>query len=86
LASCEEKVKPIDVTLLEEYKKMTKEKQVILNSVKEHLIPHIVRKKNSKEMFDVLVALYQSENINQKMLLNNKPGATWMSQIPTPDI
>ena len=29
-----------------------------------------------KDMFDVLVTLYQSENINQKTLMRNKLGAT----------
>ena len=31
-------------------------------------------------MFDALVTLYQSENINQKKLMRNKLGATQMSK------
>ena len=31
-------------------------------------------------MFDVLVTLYQSENINQKMLMRNNIGDTQMSK------
>ena len=33
-----------------------------------------------KDMFDVLVTLYQSENINQKTLMRNNLGATKMSK------
>jgi hypothetical protein len=36
------------------------------------LIPHISDKKTAKEMFNALVSLYQSENINRKMILQNK--------------
>ena len=60
-------------------KKMSKRKQVILNQTKDPLIPHIIRN-IGKEMFDVLVTLYQSENINQKMLMRSKLGATQMSK------
>ena len=59
----------IDAALLEEYNKMTsKAKQVILDSVKDRSIPHIVRKKTDKEMSNAEVSLYQSENTNWKML------------------
>jgi hypothetical protein len=65
---------------LEKYKKkMAKTKQVILNFVKDHLIPHIAENTTGKKMFDVLVTLYQSKNINQKMLLRNKLRVTQMS-------
>ena len=60
-------------------KNMSKKKQVILNQTKDPLIPHIIRN-IGKEMFDVLVTLYQSENINQKMLMRNNLGATQMSK------
>ena len=60
-------------------KKMSKRKKVILNLTKDPLIPYIIRN-IGKEMFDVLVTLYQSENINQKMLMRNKLGATQMSK------
>ena len=60
-------------------KNMSKRKQVILNLTKDPLIPHIIRN-IGKEMFDVLVTLYQSENINQKTLMRNKLGATQMSK------
>jgi len=45
---------------------------MIMDAIKDHLIPHISEKKTAKEMFDALVSLYQSENINRKMILWNK--------------
>jgi hypothetical protein len=49
-----------------------KAKRMILDAIKHHLIPHISKKKTAKEMIDALVSLYQSENINRKMILRNK--------------
>jgi hypothetical protein len=53
-------------------KKEVKSKRMIMDAIKDHLIPHISKKKMVKEMFDALVGLYQSENINMKMILHNK--------------
>jgi len=50
------------------------------------LIPYITRKTTGKEMFDALVTLYRSENINRKMLLSNKLKATRKSTKSTIDI
>jgi hypothetical protein len=57
-------------------KKEVKSKRVILDAVKNHLIPHVSEKKTAKEMFDALVSLYQSKNINRKMILRNKLRST----------
>jgi hypothetical protein len=53
-------------------KREVKAKQTILNSIEDHLIPHISKKKMVKEIFNALVSLYQSGNINKKMMLLNK--------------
>jgi phosphoglucomutase len=45
---------------------------MIMDAIKDHLIPHISENKTTKEMFDALVSLYQSENLNMKMILRNK--------------
>jgi hypothetical protein len=50
-------------------KKEVKAKRIIMDAIKDHLIPHISEKKKIKEIFDVLVSLYQSENINKEILL-----------------
>jgi hypothetical protein len=53
-------------------KKEVKAKRVLLDSVKDHSIPHISEKKTSKDMYDTLVGLYQSGNTNQKLILRHK--------------
>jgi hypothetical protein len=40
-----------------------------LDGIKDNLIPHVSEKKIAKEMFYALVSLYQSQNINRKMIL-----------------
>jgi hypothetical protein len=70
--------------LADHKKKMVKVKQVILDSVKDYLIPHIAKKTTGKDVFDALVILYQSENINQKML-RNKLREMQMSKTDTID-
>jgi hypothetical protein len=64
---------PTDLTTLESHnKKDFKTQRVILDSVKDHLIPHLSEKKMTKEMFDALVGLFQSTNMNRKMALRNE--------------
>jgi hypothetical protein len=59
---------PIDpMQLAEHNKKMAKEKRIILDFLKDHLIPPIAKKKTSKEMYDALITVYQSVNISCKM-------------------
>jgi hypothetical protein len=41
-----------------------KAKQVLLDSVKDHLIPHISKTTKAKDMYDALVGLYQRGNAN----------------------
>jgi hypothetical protein len=63
---------PTDLQQLAVHKKEVKAKQIIVDSIKDHLIPHISKKKTDKEMFYAIVGLYQSENINKKIILRNK--------------
>jgi hypothetical protein len=44
--------------LLSHNKRVVKAKQMILDAIKDHLIPHVSEKKIAKEMFDALVNLY----------------------------
>jgi hypothetical protein len=62
---------PNDALELETHKKEVKSKQMFLYSVKDHLIPHIFEKKKTKDMYDALVVLYQSENENMKLILRH---------------
>jgi hypothetical protein len=54
-----------------------------MDAIKYHLIPHISEKNTAKEMFDALVSLYRSENINMKMILRNKLRSMEMSRSDT---
>jgi hypothetical protein len=66
-----------DPTTLEAHnKKEIKAKRVLLDLVKDHLIPHLTEKSMAKEMFYALVWLFQSTNMNRKMVLRNKLRAT----------
>jgi hypothetical protein len=46
-----------------------KAQRIIVDSIKDHLIPYVSSKKTPKEMFDALSKLYEGKNINQKMNL-----------------
>jgi hypothetical protein len=46
-----------------------KAQRLILDGVKNHLIPHLAEKKTTKEMWDALKNLYETENENRKMAL-----------------
>jgi hypothetical protein len=53
-------------------KKDIKAQRVILEAIKDHLIPHVAEKTRSKEMLDALVSLFQSDNMSRKMILKTK--------------
>jgi hypothetical protein len=63
---------PTDPQQVASHKKEVKAMQAIMDAIKDHLIPHISKNKMTKEMFNALVGLYQSVNINKKMILRNK--------------
>jgi hypothetical protein len=58
---------PTDATLLATYtKKSIKAKRIILDAIKDHLIPHVTGKVNAYEMWESLTKLYQSTNENRR--------------------
>jgi hypothetical protein len=69
---------PIDLDLHEV--KEAKSQRIILDGVKDHLIPHLVEKKTTKEMWDALKNLYEVKNENQKMALKDKLHDTKMGK------
>jgi hypothetical protein len=77
-------VVPTDTTLLAAYnKKNVKAKRMLLDVVKDHIIPHVSGKKNAYEMWEALTKLYQSGNQNKKMVLREKLRGTKMSKTDT---
>jgi hypothetical protein len=59
--------------------KDVKAKRIILDGVKDHLIPHLSRKTTSRDMWEALKSLFQSKNENCKMVLREKLRDTKMT-------
>lgn len=58
-------VVPVDANAAEKYEKaQAKAKYMILDAVKDHVIPHIAKKTTTKEMWDTLTTLYQGSSCN----------------------
>ena len=74
-------VVPIDATQLAIYKKEdAKARRIILDGVKDHIVPHISELDTAKEMWDAILNLYQNATTNRKMILREKLKNTWMNQ------
>ena len=52
-------------------KKLVIAKRIIVDSIKDHLIPQVSSLKTPKAMFDALIKLFEGKNINWKMNLRN---------------
>ena len=64
------KVAPADPTELARLKKVdSRAMLIILDGVKDHIVPHLSGKETALEMWTALESLYQSKNANQKMVL-----------------
>jgi hypothetical protein len=63
--------------------KDVKARRIILDAVKDHLIPHLSEKKSAREMFVALTNLFQSSNANRKMVLREKLRDTKMTRSDT---
>ena len=53
-------------------KKDIKARRIILDAIKDHVIPHILSKDIAHKMWDTLTRLFQSSNENRKMVLREK--------------
>ena len=53
-------------------KKLVKDKRIIVDSIKDHLIRQVSSLKSSKYMFDSLTKLFEGKNINKKMTNRNQ--------------
>ena len=64
---------PTDAVQLTDFnKKNNKGKRLILDGIKDHVIPHVRGKRLAHEMWTTLTNLYQSTNENKKMVLREK--------------
>jgi hypothetical protein len=59
--------------------KDVKAKRIILDGVKDHLIPHLSGKTTARDMWEALKSLFQSKNENRKMVLREKLRDTKMT-------
>ena len=72
---------PADPVQLAEFnKKNAKAKRLILDGVKDHVIPHVRGKTYAHEMWTALTSLYQSSNENRKMVLRERLKAIKMAK------
>ena len=72
---------PTDPILLAKFKKKNvRAKRIILDSVKDHIIPHVIGKDYAFQMWESLSNLYQSSNQNRKMVLREKLRSTKMAR------
>ena len=63
----------VDPVANERYKEaMAKAKCIILDGVKDHVVPHIAEKETTKEMWDTLKTLYRHTSMQRKMLVENQ--------------
>jgi hypothetical protein len=54
--------------------------RIIVDSIKDHLIPYVSSKETPKDMFDALRKLYEGKNINRKMNLRTQLKNTKMQK------
>ena len=59
---------------------MIRGKRIIVDYIKDHLIPQVPSKETPKEMFDALTRMYEGRNINQKMNLRAQLKSTMMNK------
>jgi hypothetical protein len=59
---------------------MIKAKRIIVDSIKDHLIPQVSSNNTPKDMFDALTKMYEGKNINRKMNLRTQLKNTKMQK------
>ena len=63
----------VDVDPLKKYEEaQVKVKHMIMDGVKDHVIPHIAEKNTAREMWLALTTLYEGSSVRQNMLLESQ--------------
>ena len=76
-----EVAKPEEDEAKEKHKKdLIRAIRIIVDSIKDHLIPQVSSKETPKEMYDVLSRIYEGRNINIKLNLRSQLKSTNMRQ------
>ncbi|KAH9321246.1 hypothetical protein KI387_015885, partial [Taxus chinensis] len=72
---------PTDATQLAAYKKEdAKARRIVLDGVKDHIVPHISELDMAKKMWDAILNLYQNATTNRKLILREKLKNTQMNK------
>ena len=59
-----------DADLLRKHKEIAEHaKWLIMDSIKDHIVPHVAEKKTTNEMWKALTSLYEGKSGQRKMLL-----------------
>lgn len=58
-----------------------KAKRNLIDSIKDHLIPHVAELKTAKKMYDALVGLFESKNNSRKLTLRHQLHSIMMSRL-----
>jgi hypothetical protein len=61
-------------------RKDVKVRRIIIDGVKDHIIPHMSRKNTTKDILEALTKLYQLDNQSRKMLPKEKLRSTKMAK------
>ena len=60
----------IDADLLRHHREAVGHaKQLIMDSIKDHIVPHIAEKRTTNEMWKALISLYEGKSVQRNMLL-----------------
>lgn len=62
----------LDKHRIKDYALKAKAKCMIIDEVKDHVVPHIAEKNIAREMWKALTTLYQGSFVQQKILLENQ--------------
>ena len=71
----------IDADLLRKHKEAAGHaKRLIMDNIKDHIVPHIVEKSKTNEMWKALTSMYEGKSIQRKMLLETQMRSFMMTK------
>lgn len=64
---------PVDADLLKKYEEVqARDKRLIMDGVKDHVVTHIAKKNTANEMWTTLTSMYQGTSVQRRMLVENQ--------------
>ena len=77
----DEVAEPVEAKPKEKHKKdLIRAQRIIVDSIKDHLIPQVSSKETPNQMYDSLSRIYEGDNINKRMNLRAQLKSTKMSK------